>query len=202
MRRSRPPGIRSRISRRKRGPWGRFGLAAQVHHAMGRIFIEQLGDASSAATCYQNAVWSIRSTARRWRRRAGCSPASGVTSRPWRCTSARSRCSSTATTAPESLRAQALLLRSLGRVEDANRVIDDALQLAPDHPALLKSRVQAAERDGDRALTASLLVRSAGATRDPVYKATLLRRAVLILEALGAGFRASAADRGRAARAG
>jgi len=84
----------------------------------------------------------------------------------------------------ESLRAQALLLRSLGRTEDAKRLIDDALQLAPDHrPA--KSRVEAAERDGDRALTASLLVRSAGATRDPVYRATLLRRAVLLLDALG-----------------
>jgi len=29
--------------------------AAQVHHTMGRIFDEQLGDPRSAATCYQNA---------------------------------------------------------------------------------------------------------------------------------------------------
>src|SRR5207248_10376199 len=33
----------------------RTAAAAPVHYAMGRIFIEQLGDAKSAAVCYQNA---------------------------------------------------------------------------------------------------------------------------------------------------
>src|SRR5207245_2360817 len=54
--------------------------------------------------------------------------------------------------------------------------------LSPDHPALLKASAEAAQRDGDRALAAQLLIRSAGATRDPVYKAQLLRRAVLLLD--------------------
>src|SRR5436190_1690144 len=86
--------------------------------------------------------------------------------------------------AAESLRAQAVLLRGLGRTDDARRLIDDALQLAPDHPALLKLRIESAERDGDRPLTADLLLRAAGATRDPVYRAQLLRRAVLLLGSL------------------
>jgi len=153
----------------------------------GRIFIEQLGDASSAATCYQNACLvdpqyrpALEAARRLFASVGRYEQALALHQREESLLEHGDH-------RAESLRAQALLLRSLGRVEDANRVIDDALQLAPDHPALLKSRVQAAERDGDRALTASLLVRSAGATRDPVYKATLLRRAVLILEALGAG---------------
>jgi len=50
MRRSRPPGIRSRILEAEARALGPTPAAAQVHHAMGRIFVEQLGDASSAAT--------------------------------------------------------------------------------------------------------------------------------------------------------
>src|SRR5436309_9011363 len=34
---------------------GQTAAAAQVHYAMGRIWVEQLGDAKSAAVCYQNA---------------------------------------------------------------------------------------------------------------------------------------------------
>jgi len=50
----------------------------------------------------------------------------------------------------ESLRAQALLLRSLGRVEDA--IGSSTMRCSsPPTSALLKSRVEAAERDGDRA---------------------------------------------------
>src|SRR5947207_1210188 len=60
----------------------------------------------------------------------------------------------------------------------------EALQLAPEHPALLKASIEAAQRDGDRLLCARLLMRSAGVTRDPVYKAQLLRRAVLLIEEL------------------
>ncbi|HEY4769785.1 MAG TPA: hypothetical protein VIH51_04145, partial [Myxococcales bacterium] len=161
--------------------------AAQVHHAMGRIFVEQLGDARSAATCYQNACLvdpqyrpALEAARRLFTSVGRYEQALALHQREESLLEHGDH-------RAESLRAQALLLRSLGRIEDAKRLIDDALQLAPDHPALLKSRVEAAERDGDRALTASLLVRSAGATRDPVYRATLLRRAVLLLDALGAG---------------
>src|SRR5262249_34486096 len=84
----------------------------------------------------------------------------------------------------ESLRAQATLLRELGRDEEAKKLIGEALQLAPEHPALLKASAEAAQRDGDRLLCARLLMRSAGVTRDPVYKAQLLRRAVLLIEEL------------------
>src|SRR5213082_1921982 len=34
---------------------GRTASAAPVHYAMGRIFVEQLGDQRNAAVCYQNA---------------------------------------------------------------------------------------------------------------------------------------------------
>src|SRR5712664_1848611 len=160
--------------------------AAQIHHAMGRIFIEQLGDAKSAATCYQNACLvdpqyrpALEAARRLFASMGRYEQALALHQR-------EESLLENGDHRAESLRAQALLLRSLGRVEDAKRLIDDALQLAPDHPALLKSRVEAAERDGDRALTASLLVRSAGATRDPVYRAKLLRRAVLLLDALRA----------------
>src|SRR5207302_279495 len=82
----------------------------------------------------------------------------------------------------ESLRAQANVLRDLGRPDEAKKLVDVALRLSPDHPALLKAGAEAAQRDGDRALAARLLIRSAGATRDPVYQAQLLRRAVLLLD--------------------
>src|SRR2546427_7700028 len=82
----------------------------------------------------------------------------------------------------ESLRAQANVLRDLGRPEQARELIEAALRLSPDHPALLKASAGAAQRDGDRALAARLLIRSGGATRDPVYRAQLLRRAVLLLD--------------------
>jgi len=166
---------------------GATPAAAQVHHAMGRIFIEQLGDARSAATCYQNA-WLVDPQYRPALEAARRLFASmGRYEQALALHQREESLLEHGDHRAESLRAQALLLRSLGRVEDAKQLIDDALQLAPDHPALLKSRVEAADRDGDRALTASLLVRSAGATRDPVYRAKLLRRAVLLLDALGAG---------------
>jgi tetratricopeptide (TPR) repeat protein len=86
----------------------------------------------------------------------------------------------------ESLRAQALLLGKLGREAAAAELIEEGLQLSPEHPALLKASVEAARREKDDQLVAKLLVRSADAARDPVYKAELLRRAVLLLEELQA----------------
>ena len=168
--------------------------AAQVHHTMGRIFEEQLGDAKSAAACYQNAhlldprYRPTLEAARRLFVKAGrYEQALALHKREEELLDHDDH-------RAESLRAQAALLRGLGRQDEARQRIDDALQLVPDHPSLLKLRVEAAEQDGDRALTASLLLRAAGAARDPVYKAQLLRRAVLLLEALRAeGTRATAA---------
>ena len=163
---------------------GPVPAAAQVHHTMGRIFNESLGDAKSAATCYQNAFLldpQYRPTLEAARRLFA---SVGRYDKALALHQREEALLEHADERAESLRAQAILLRSLGRAEEAKQLIDDALQLAPDHPALLKVRAEAAQRDGDRALTARLLVRSAGATRDPVYKAQLLRRAVLLVDAL------------------
>ena len=163
---------------------GRTTSAAPVHYAMGRIFVEQLGDQKSAATCYQNAFLlnpdyrPNLEAARRLFASAG----------RYEKTLALHQREAALLREPlpraESLRAQAVVLRDLGRDEEAKQAIGDALQLAPDHPALLEASVEAAQRDGDRLLCARLLMRSAGVTRDPVYKAQLLRRAVLLVEEL------------------
>ena len=165
---------------------GRTPSAAPVHYAMGRIFIEQLGDQKSAAVCYQNAFLlnpdyrPNLEAARRLFASAG----------RFEKTLALHQREAALLRDPlpraESLRAQAVVLRDLGRDEEAKQLIGDALQLAPDHPALLKASVEAAQRDGDRLLCARLLMRSAGVTRDPVYQAQLLRRAVLLVEELQA----------------
>src|SRR2546430_60886 len=159
--------------------------AAQVHHAMGRIFNEQLGDAKSAAICYQSAHQldpkyrpTLEAARRLFARLGRFEQALALHQREETLLDRGERA--------ESLRAQAVLLRSLGRDQDSRRLVDEALQLAPDHPALLKLRIEFAEKDGDRTLTANLLLRAAGGTRDPVYRAQLLRRAVLLLEALRA----------------
>ena len=163
---------------------GRTAQAAPVHYAMGRIFVEQLGDQKSAAICYQNAFLLNPNyrpnleAARRLFASAG----------RYEKTLALHQREAALLRDPlpraESLRAQAVVLRDLGRAEEAKKLIGEALQLAPDHPALLKASVEAAQRDGDRLLCARLLMRSAGVTRDPVYKAQLLRRAVLLIEEL------------------
>ena len=163
---------------------GRTPSASPVHYAMGRIFIEQLGDQKSAAVCYQNAFLlnpdyrPNLEAARRLFASAG----------RFEKTLALHQREAALLREPlpraESQRAQAVVLRDLGRDEEAKKLIGDALQLAPDHPALLKASVEAAQRDGDRLLCARLLMRSAGVIRDPVYKAQLLRRAVLLVEEL------------------
>src|SRR5438105_10607568 len=162
---------------------GNVPAAAPVHHAMGRIFLEELGDARSAAACYQNAFLlnpryrpNLESARRLFASAGQKEKALALHHRE------ESLLDDDGERA-ESLRAQAMLLRDLGRTEDANKLIDGALRLAPDHPALLKASVDAAEREAKGAITATLLIRSAGATRDPVYKAQLLRRAVLLLDA-------------------
>ncbi|HUJ28625.1 MAG TPA: hypothetical protein VLW85_21530, partial [Myxococcales bacterium] len=161
---------------------GRTAPAATVHYAMGRIFIEQLGDPKSAAVCYQNAYLlnpqykPNLEAARRLFASAG---------RYEKALALHQREESLLrdpNTRAESMRAQAMLLRELRRDAEAKRLVEEALKLAPEHPALLKASVEAAARDGDKVSTAKLLVRSAGATKDPVQKAQLLRRAVLLIE--------------------
>src|SRR5205823_13788400 len=114
---------------------------AQLHHAMGRIFVAQLGDVRSTTTCYQNACLvepqyrpALEAARRLFASVRRYEQALALHQREESLLEHGNH-------RAESLRAQALLLRSLGRVEDAKQLIDDALQLAPDHPALLKSRV-------------------------------------------------------------
>ena len=164
------------------GTLGPTAAAAQVHLAMGRIFIDQLGDAKSAAICYQNAFLlnpQYRPNLEAARRLFA---SAGRHDRTLALHEREETLLDQDGERAESLRAQANVLRDLGRPDEAKKLVDVALRLSPDHPALLKAGAEAAQRDGDRALAARLLIRSAGATRDPVYKAQLLRRAVLLLD--------------------
>src|SRR5205807_892315 len=147
-----------------------------------RIFIDQLGDAKSAAICYQNAFLlnpQYRPNLEAARRLFA---SAGRHDRTLALHEREETLLDQDGERAESLRAQANVLRDLGRPDEAKKLVDVALRLSPDHPALLKAGAEAAQRDGDRALAARLLIRSAGATRDPVYKAQLLRRAVLLLD--------------------
>src|SRR2546422_1059204 len=164
------------------GTLGPTAAAAQVHLAMGRIYIDQLGDAKSAAICYQNAFLlnpQYRPNLEAARR---VFASAGRHDRALALHQREEALLDEDAERAESLRAQANVLRDLGRPEQARELIEAALRLSPDHPALLKASAGAAQRDGDRALAARLLIRSGGATRDPVYRAQLLRRAVLLLD--------------------
>src|SRR4051794_11180986 len=129
---------------------GNSAAAAAVHCAMGRVYGEQLGDAKSAAVCYQNAfVLNPQyrpnlEAARRVFARAG---------RPEKAL-ALHRHEEAQLKDPahraESLRAQAGLLQRLGRDREARALTDQALSLSPEHPALLEASVEAALRDQDR----------------------------------------------------
>src|SRR5476651_320852 len=90
--------------------------AASVHHAMGRLFVERLGDRKSAAACFQNAF----KLNPRYRPNL------------------------------ESPRAQAQILSTrMGETAEAARRVSEALQLSPEHPALLVLAIEASERKGD-----------------------------------------------------
>src|SRR5437879_5999623 len=111
------------------GTLGPTAAAAQVHLAMGRIYIDQLGDAQSAAICYQNAFLlnpqyrPNLEAARRLFARAG---------RPEKAL-ALHRHEEAQLKDPahraESLRAQAGLLQRLGRDREARALTDRALSL-------------------------------------------------------------------------
>ena len=157
---------------------GNTAAAAPVHHAMGRIFVEQLGDPKTAAVCYQNAFLlnpEYRPNLESARRLFA---SSGIAEKALALHRREEALLRDPAERAESLRAQAVLLHGLGRGEEAKGLIEQALRLVPDHPALLKASVEAAEREGEGELMARLLVRSADATVDPVHKARVLRRAV------------------------
>jgi tetratricopeptide (TPR) repeat protein len=156
--------------------------AAKIHTAMGRIFLEQLGDRKSAAICYQNAF----RLAPRYRpmleaaRRLFASE--GQLERALALHEREGALLADPAEKAESLRSQALLLHRLGREPEAASRIEEALGLVPDHPALLQASADAALREGDRTRTARLLIRWADATRDAPQRVQLLRRAVLLVD--------------------
>ena len=158
--------------------------AASVHYEMGRIYGERLGDARSAAICFQNAFLldpghrlNLEAARRLFARQGQLERALAIHRR-------EEALLPDAAERAESIRAQALLLESLGREDEARARVAAALSLAPEHPALLEASVEAALRARDRGDAARLLLRSANAARDPIYKAQLLRRTVLLVEEL------------------
>ena len=153
--------------------------AAHVHYAIGRIFAERLGDPRSAAIAYQNAFRldpRYRPNLEAARRLfAGA----GLIDRAVALHEREEELLASPSERAESLRAQASLLVTSDE-EEAARRLERALDLAPEHPALLAAAIEAAERRGDRLETARLLLRAASAVRDVVQKAASLRRAARI----------------------
>src|SRR5207248_7417515 len=122
---------------------GNVPSAAPVHHAMGRIFLEQLGDAKSAAVCYQNAFLlnpryrpNLESARRLF-------AAGGEKEKALALHHCEEELLDDDAQRAESMRAQSTLLRELGRTDDAKKLVDAALRLAPEHPGLLKASVEA-----------------------------------------------------------
>src|SRR6266852_6109625 len=154
--------------------------AARLHYAMGRVYGDRLGDLRSAAVCYQNAFQldpdhrPTLEAARQLFLAAG---------RLDKVVALHEREEALLASPPEraeSLRAQAALLAQDSDPAEAARRVHQALELAPDHPALLAAAVEAAR--GDKPGCARLLLRFAATVRDDVQKAQLLRRAVLLVE--------------------
>lgn len=164
---------------------GETPLAAPVHHAMGRIWIERLGDPRSAASCFQasfgldpkyrpnlEAARRLFATEGQWERALAIHEK-------------EEKLLGEGAARAESMLAQARILsRELKRFDKADEKIQKALLIAPEHPALLRAAVEAAEKGGDKLGCARLLMRSAGAIKDDVQRGLMLRKAVLILEEL------------------
>ncbi len=164
---------------------GEEPAAAPVHYAMGRVWTERLGDPQSAATCYQNAF----ELDPKYRPNLEAARRLFAAEASWEKSLALHQREAATLKDPaaraESLRAQARVLqRELHRPAEAAALIQQALGLSPDHPALLQAAVEAATSAGDQVLSVKLLLRSAAALKDDVQKALLLRRAVLLLEVL------------------
>src|SRR5229473_4577816 len=154
--------------------------AARLHYAMGRVYGDRLGDLRSAAVCYQNAFQldpDHRPTLEAARQ---LFLAAGRLDKVVALHEREEALLASPAERAESLRAQAALLAQDSDPAGAARRVHRALELAPDHPALLAAAVEA-ER-GDKPGCARLLLRFAAAVRDDVQKAQLLRRAVLLVE--------------------
>ncbi len=166
---------------------GETPQAAPVHHAIGRLWIERLGDPRAAASAFQAAFIldpKYRPTLEAARRLFA---AENQWERVLALHQKEEALLGDAAAKAESLLAQARILsRELKAPEKAEGVIDRALELSPEHPALLREAVQVSERAGDRLVTAKLLLRSAQANKDDVQRGLMLRRAALILEELHA----------------
>jgi len=157
---------------------------APVHYAMGRIYADRLGDLRSAAVCYQNAFQLDASHRPTLEAARQLFLGAGRLDKVLALHEREEALLATPAERAESLRAQAALLARNGDAREAVRRVQAALELAPDHPALLAAAVEAA-RD-DKPACARLLLRFAASVRDDVQKAQLLRRAALLLEeALG-----------------
>src|SRR5712671_4570240 len=154
--------------------------AAGLHYAMGRVYGDRLGDPRSAAVCYQNAFQldpSHRPTLEAARQ---LFLAAGRLDKVLALHEREEGLLASPAERAESLRAQAALLLQNSDSAEAARRVHRALELAPDHPALLSAAIDTA--GGDKPARARLLLRFAGAVRDDVQKAQLLRRAVLLVE--------------------
>jgi tetratricopeptide (TPR) repeat protein len=154
--------------------------AARLHYAMGRVYGDRLGDLRSAAVCYQNAFQldpEHRPTLEAARQ---LFLAAGRLDKVLALHEREEALLASPAERAESLRAQAALLAQESDPAEAARRVHRALELAPDHPALLAAAVEAAR--GDKPGCALLLLRFAATVRDDVQKAQLLRRAVLLVE--------------------
>src|SRR5438270_25351 len=114
---------------------GRTRSAAPVHYAMGRIWIEQLGDPKSAAVCYQNAFTlnpDYRPNLEAARRLFS---ANGRYEKALALHRREEAQLKDPLQKAESLRAQAILLaREMAQPQEAAKLVQEALQLAPEHP--------------------------------------------------------------------
>jgi len=164
---------------------GESPLAAPLHHAMGRIWVERLGDPQSAAACFQNAFLLDP----KYRPNLEASRRLFAAEGQWERALAVHQHEESLLIDPaaraESLRAQARILAAeLHRPDEADARVQKALALSPEHPALLRLSIEAAERAGDKLGCARLLLRSASSIKDDVQRGLMLRRAVLLFEEL------------------
>jgi tetratricopeptide (TPR) repeat protein len=158
--------------------------AARLHYAMGHVYGDLLGDARSAAVCYQNAFQLDPAHLPTLEAARQLFLAAGRRDRALALHEREEALLAAPADRAESLRAQAALLAQEDASAEAARRIHRALELAPDHPALLSEAVEAAR--ADKPACARLLLRFAGAIRDDVQRAQLLRRAALLLEEIQA----------------
>src|SRR6266852_3788130 len=121
--------------------------AARLHYAMGRVYGDRLGDLRSAAVCYQNAFQldpDHRPTLEAARQ---LFLAAGRLDKVVALHEREEALLASPAERAESLRAQAALLAQDSDPAEAARRVHRALELAPDHPALLAAPVEEVEAD-------------------------------------------------------